>query len=80
MLQIYNILSGYCPNLSGKIEINANVTGKLIDNNVDYFACFGYSTATRNNAKIVISGICSVLEEMVTDAKSYSSNSNIVIE
>lgn len=56
------------------------MTGKLIDNTVDYFACFGYSTATGNNAKIVISGICSVLEEMVADAKSYSTNSNIVIE
>ena len=66
--------------MSGKIEINANVTGKLIDNEIDYSACFGYSTATRNNAKIVISGTCSVLEEIVADAKSYSTYSNIVIE
>lgn len=66
--------------MSGKIEINADVTGKLIDNEVDYFACFGYSTATRNNARIVISGTCSVLEEIVADAKSYSTYSNIVIE
>ena len=80
MLRIYNILSGYCLKLSGTIEINANVTGQLINGNLDYMACFGHSAATQNNAKIVISGSCQMLQEIVDDAKSYNENSNIVIQ
>ena len=71
---------GNCLKLSGTIEINAKITGKIIVNNPDYFACFGFSTATQDNAKIIISGTCSMLQEIVDDAKSYDSNSNIVIK
>ena len=69
-----------CLNLRGTIEINANVTGKLISNNLDYMACFGYSTSTHNNAKLTLKGTCTVLEKILEDAKSYDATSNIEIE
>ena len=71
---------GNCLKLSGSIEINANVTGQLINSKFDYIDCFGYSTATQNNAKIVLSGSCPVLEEIVSNAKTHDINSNIVIK
>ena len=69
-----------CLNLRGTIEINANVTGKLISNNLDYMACFGYSTSTHNNAKLTLKGTCTVLEKILEDAKLYDATSNIEIE
>ena len=69
-----------CLNLRGTIEINANVTGKLISNNLDYMACFGYSTSTHNKAKLTLKGTCTVLEKILEDAKSYDATSNIEIE
>ena len=69
-----------CLNLRGTIEINANVTGKLISNNLDYMACFGYSTSTHNNAKLTLKGPCTVLEKILEDAKLYDATSNIEIE
>ena len=71
---------GECLNLRGTIEINANVTGNLISNNLDYMACFGYSTSTHNNAKLTLKGTCTVLEKILEDAKSYDATSNIEIE
>mgnify|MGYP004505354375 FL=1 len=71
---------GECLNLRGTIEINANVTGKLISNNLDYMACFGYSTSTHNKAKLTLKGTCTVLEKILEDAKSYDATSNIEIE
>ena len=71
---------GECLNLRGTIEINANVTGKLISNNLDYMACFGYSTSTHNNAKLTLKGTCTVLEKILEDAKLYDATSNIEIE
>ena len=69
-----------CLNLRGTIEINANVTGKLISNKLDYMACFGYSTSTHNKAKLTLKGTCTVLEKILEDAKSYDATSNIEIE
>ena len=71
---------GECLNLRGTIEINANVTGKLISNKLDYMACFGYSTSTHNKAKLTLKGTCTVLEKILEDAKSYDATSNIEIE
>ncbi len=69
-----------CSNLSGTIEINADVTGKIINNELDYIGCFGSNTSTQNNAKLILKGTCTVLEQMLEDAKSYNANSNIEIE
>ena len=71
---------GECLNLRGTIEINANVTGKLISNKLDYMACFGYSTSTHNKAKLTLKGTCTVLEKILEDAKLYDATSNIEIE
>ena len=71
---------GGCLNLSGTIEINANVTGKIINNELDYIGCFGSNTSTQNNAKLILKGTCTALEQMLEDAKSYNANSNIEIE
>ena len=38
---------GNCLVLSGTIEINANVTGRRIDNEVDYYACFRLCNCNR---------------------------------
>ena len=38
---------GNCLVLSGTIEINANVTGRRIDNEVDYYDCFRLCNCNR---------------------------------
>lgn len=60
----------FCTNINGKIEINANVTGKLLENGgSDYRNCFR-DACTQENCKIEISGSCSVLEEIVDEANN----------
>ena len=70
---------GNCLNLTGTVEINANVTGKKIGNDVDYKACLGYGTATRENSQVYLKGNCKVLNEIISDAKKEYPNSNIIL-
>ena len=71
-------------NLSGKIKINASVTGDIYINEeenitdewIDYRYCF-YETSTGEESNLVVSGNCSVLEDILA---TKSENSNISIE
>ena len=71
-------------NLYGKIVINASVTGDIYNNEeanitdgrIDYDSCF-LNTSTTTQKPLVISGKCSVLEDIFA---TRSENSNIVLE
>ncbi len=67
-----------CPNLNGMVEINANVTGAVINDNTDYYGCFTNS-ATNKDAIIWLKGTCTVLQEIIDETKSINSHSNIEI-
>ena len=60
-----------CKMLTGNIEINANLTGKDIDGEKDYFHCF-YGAVTSGTLKVT--GNCKMLEEI----KKENNNQNIM--
>lgn len=60
----------YCSNISGEIKINANVTGKILENGaLDYKNCFR-DACIQEDCQIKISGSCSVLAEIIADANN----------
>ena len=59
-----------CYSLNGIIEINANITGKMItDTENDYFYVFR-NAATNDNCSIQLTGTCKVLENIVLETDS----------
>ena len=66
-----------CRNLSGEIEINANLTGKIVNeaNEKDYDGMFSYAI-TNENCKIILTGNCKMLSEIV----AQSNNPNITLK
>ena len=66
-----------CENLTGIIQINANLTGKMIYNYRDYEQCFS-NAATSGEGLIISKGsTCPELENLIN---TKSSNSNITLE
>ena len=64
-----------CENLNGEIVINANVTGKIINNETDYVSMFGYAV-TNDDCKLTLTGSCKMLYEIISEA----GNLNITIK
>ena len=64
-----------CENLTGTIEINANLNGNIIfDNETDYGYMFLYAV-TNENCKVTLTGNCKMLSRIV----EQSNNPNIVL-
>lgn len=60
----------YCRNISGEIEINANVTGEILENDtLDYKNCF-HDACIQENCQVKISGSCSILEDIIADTNN----------
>lgn len=68
----------HCTNLTGIIEINANLTGKIIVNGgveeKDYVSMLGYAVEGEN-CKLKVTGACKMLVEIVTE----TNNPNITL-
>lgn len=60
-----------CSNLQGSVEINANVSGKILgeefSNNIDYLYCF-YEATTNPGLTLKVTGSCPVLQQIVENA------------
>ena len=65
----------YCTKISGKITMNAGLTGAIIGDNPDYQGCF--SQCATNGAGLTITGKSDIL---TTLKELYSSNSKISFE
>ena len=64
-----------CTKISGKITMNAGLTGAIIGDNPDYQGCF--SQCATNGAGLTITGKSDIL---TTLKELYSSNSKISFE
>ena len=62
-----------CNNLQGSIEINANVTGKQLGedlyNNIDYMNCL-FEATTNPGLTLKVTGSCPVLQQIVENANN----------
>ena len=70
-----------CANLEGTLEINANLTGKIVDKelgNTDYMMIF-YKAVTSDNRKLLLKGSCPKLLEIVKDSNNPNITSEIEI-
>ena len=74
-----------CSNLSGKLLINANVSGKIynnedfnmITNSVDIANCFN-GTSINNDVLLEVGGATTILSRIVSDTKSETSNIKLI--
>ena len=65
-----------CYKLSGAIQIEANITGKIIDNEIDCKYCFALEEPNKNETDITLTGDKTVLNLIIDN----SPNNTIHIE
>ena len=65
-----------CYKLSGTIQIEANITGKIIDDEIDCRYCFSLDESTKNETNITLTGDNTVLNLIINN----SPNNTIHIE
>lgn len=62
-----------CYKLNGTIEINANINGSLIEEEVDYYLWFHLNNLEMNESEVYLKGICPILDILIEN----SNNPNI---
>ena len=76
---VTNIANCYrdCPKLEGILEINANVTGKILGeeyyNNSDYHFAI-YNSVTEEGKYLKVTGSCTLLEEIIHESKNSNAS------
>ena len=61
-----------CYKISGTIQIEANITGQIVDNEIDCKYCFSLEEPTKNETNITLTGDNIVLDLIINNSFNHT--------